>query len=104
MNLANLIFSGTLGCLYGIVVISGTGTISLGFNKNGERTRSSGWGPLLGDDGSGYQISFQALKAVVQQHDKRGPPTKLTEAILGELKISNPEVSSLPFYPIEIYF
>lgn len=36
--------SGTNGILYGIVVISGTGTISYGFDKSGKSKRAAGWG------------------------------------------------------------
>jgi N-acetylglucosamine kinase-like BadF-type ATPase len=32
------------GLLYGTVIISGTGMIAYGFNKNKEETRSGGWG------------------------------------------------------------
>jgi N-acetylglucosamine kinase-like BadF-type ATPase len=39
---------GTLGKLEGIVVISGTGTISVGFNPAGEHQRAAGWGYCLG--------------------------------------------------------
>jgi len=40
----------------GIVVISGTGSISYGRNANGEAARAGGWGYVLGDEGSGYWI------------------------------------------------
>ena len=36
--------SGTEGVLYGTVVISGTGMISLGFDKQGNTVRAGGWG------------------------------------------------------------
>ena len=43
------------GCLkyYGIIVISGTGSIAYGRNKKGEEVRAGGWGHILGDEGSG---------------------------------------------------
>ncbi|KAF2078281.1 hypothetical protein CYY_000373 [Polysphondylium violaceum] len=80
--------SGTKGVLYGVVVISGTGTISLGFNKQGERTRSAGYGPLLGDYGSGYQIGFDILRAVLRAKDEVGPKTSLTGAVLKQLNLT----------------
>jgi hypothetical protein len=39
-----LVDSGTDGNLFGLVVISGTGTITYGVNKEGETTRAAGWG------------------------------------------------------------
>ena len=36
--------SGTKGKLFGVVVISGTGTISVGFDAKGETARAAGWG------------------------------------------------------------
>lgn len=42
---------GTGGKLYGCVLVAGTGTIALGFNRGGNLARASGAGPLLGDQG-----------------------------------------------------
>ena len=36
--------SGTKGKLFGVVVISGTGTISVGFDEHGNTKRAAGWG------------------------------------------------------------
>ncbi|GAM23872.1 hypothetical protein SAMD00019534_070470 [Acytostelium subglobosum LB1] len=80
--------SGTLGKLYGVVVISGTGTIAWGINRQGVKSRSAGWGPLLGDDGSGYQIGFDILKHVCRAKDESGPKTQLTQAVFNKLAIS----------------
>lgn len=83
--------SGTDGNLFGLVVISGTGTITYGVNKEGETTRAAGWGPLLGDRGSGYQIGYEILNAVVRALDGRGPATSLVEAVLAKLNLSKGE-------------
>src|SRR5215212_6928630 len=66
----------------GVVVISGTGSISYGRNAKGEAARSGGWGYVLGDEGSGYWIGRAALRAVLRQSDKRGPRTALTPLLL----------------------
>ena len=57
----------------GVVVISGTGSISYGRNAQGEAARAGGWGYVLGDEGSGYWIGRAALRAVLRQADRRGP-------------------------------
>ncbi|MBA3297577.1 MAG: hypothetical protein H0U19_11630 [Acidobacteria bacterium] len=66
----------------GVVVISGTGSISYGRNAKGESARSGGWGYVLGDEGSGYWIGRSALRAVLREADKRGPKTALTPLLL----------------------
>ncbi|SDN76216.1 N-acetylglucosamine kinase [Alkalicoccus daliensis] len=66
----------------GILVISGTGSNSLGIINSGEFFRSGGWGHFLGDEGSGYQIGMHALQHLTKAFDKRGAPTLLTEKIL----------------------
>ncbi len=66
----------------GVVVISGTGSISYGRNAGGEAARSGGWGYVLGDEGSGYWIGRAAVRAVLRESDRRGPETVLTQLLL----------------------
>jgi N-acetylglucosamine kinase-like BadF-type ATPase len=72
----------------GIVVIAGTGSIAMGVNGSGEEARSGGWGPTLGDEGSGYDIARRALKAVAASFDGRSPQTVLTERFCKKLGIA----------------
>ena len=72
----------------GIVVISGTGSISYGRNAKGEAARSGGWGYVLGDEGSGYWIGRAALRAVLKEADKRGPATALSPMLLAHFGVS----------------
>ncbi len=83
--------SGTRGRLFGIVLISGTGMIAMGFDEAGKRCRAGGWGALLGDGGSGYAIGAAALRAVTWAADGRGPDTLLTELILDRLHLEGEE-------------
>lgn len=39
--------SGTKGKLFGVVVISGTGTIAVGFDASGQTARAAGWGFVI---------------------------------------------------------
>ena len=45
-----------------MVLISGTGMIAVGYKNPLERARVGGWGPLLGDRGSGFDIGQEVLK------------------------------------------
>ncbi|EAL65265.1 hypothetical protein DDB_G0284433 [Dictyostelium discoideum AX4] len=83
--------SGTQGKLFGVVIICGTGCISLGFNREGVSGRSGGWGPLLGDYGSGYQIGYDILRHVLKAKDQVGPKTSLTQVLLEKLQLTKEE-------------
>ncbi len=64
----------------GVAVISGTGSLAMA--RDGWRKLAvGGWGALLGDEGSAYDIGLNALRAVCQADDGRLPPTALSEAV-----------------------
>lgn len=75
----------------GVVVISGTGAIAYGVSHHGVAARAGGWGPTLGDEGSGYWIGRRALAAVMRDVDGRGPQTDLTRLVLHHLSLARPE-------------
>ena len=74
----------------GVIIISGTGAIVYGINADGKEARASGWGYLLGDEGSGYDIAIRGLRAVVRAADGRDDPTELTNRILTKLELNEP--------------
>jgi N-acetylglucosamine kinase-like BadF-type ATPase len=74
----------------GVIVISGTGAIVYGINADGRDARASGWGYLLGDEGSGYDIAIKGLQAVTRAADGRGDRTELTDRILNGLELNEP--------------
>lgn len=76
---------------YGIMVISGTGSIAVGVNKEGVQGRSGGWGHILGDEGSGYAIGLRGLRAVCRAYDGRGLPTLLQQLLEEQMGFSKPE-------------
>ncbi|HTV02024.1 MAG TPA: BadF/BadG/BcrA/BcrD ATPase family protein, partial [Luteitalea sp.] len=79
------------GLAPGIVVIAGTGSIAYGRNDRNEAARAGGWGYILADEGSGFWIGRQALRAVVREHDGRGPATSLTPLVLEFFGVTRPE-------------
>lgn len=72
-----------------IALISGTGSFCFGTSDSGSRETCGGWGGLLGDEGGGYWIAMEGLKAVTRQADGRGPVTLLTQHILPYLGLQN---------------
>ncbi|MGI6566786.1 MAG: hypothetical protein GX047_06390 [Firmicutes bacterium] len=75
----------------GIILIAGTGSIAFGIDDTGREVRAGGWGPILGDEGSGYFIGKAALTAVLWEYDGRGKPTSLTERITSFLGTPRPD-------------
>ncbi|MFA6075964.1 MAG: BadF/BadG/BcrA/BcrD ATPase family protein [Negativicutes bacterium] len=65
------------GKKHGIVVISGTGSIAYGVNARGEEFRAGGFGHLIGDEGSGYDISMNAIRCALTAEEGRSQPTAL---------------------------
>ena len=74
----------------GVIVISGTGAIVYGIDADGKEARASGWGYLLGDEGSGYDIAIKGLRAVARAADGRGRATGLTNRMLNALELNEP--------------
>jgi N-acetylmuramic acid 6-phosphate etherase len=75
---------------WGVGVVAGTGSCVWGRTPDGRTTRAGGWGPLLGDDGSGYALVVDALRAVTRRADRRGRATSLTDRFLGRLGVQDP--------------
>jgi N-acetylglucosamine kinase-like BadF-type ATPase len=61
----------------GLIIIAGTGSILLGKTANEPKKVVGGWGRVLGDEGSGYFIGLQALKAVTRDFDGIAPSGSL---------------------------
>jgi len=66
----------------GIITIAGTGSIAFGRNADGRTARAGGWGFLFGDEGGGFDITRQALRAALRHEEGWGPPTSLRAALL----------------------
>ena len=61
------------------VAICGTGSMAAGEDKDGNLQISGGWGHIVGDEGSGYAIAVNALKACCLMCD-RNENTPLLES------------------------
>ena len=88
---ARIALTGAVGFGSGVVVISGTGSVAFGRNGGGDEARAGGWGPTIGDEGSGYAIARDGLSAIVRAHDGRGKRTVMTEMLCYDYDMCSPE-------------
>lgn len=65
----------------GIAVVAGTGSMVMVRTPAGARVTVGGWGSVMGDEGSAYDIARRALRAAAHAEDGWGPPTRLADAI-----------------------
>jgi N-acetylglucosamine kinase-like BadF-type ATPase len=87
---ARVALAGATGAKPGVVIIAGTGSIACGVNSRGRFARAGGWGPTMGDEGSGSYIGRRALESVMMSYDYRGEPTSMMEPILRHFGVSSP--------------
>ena len=71
----------------GMILIAGTGAVCYGKNAEGKPHRCGGWGNIFDDEGSGYAIGRDILKAVARSLDGRAKPTALTGLLFNEWKV-----------------
>jgi N-acetylglucosamine kinase-like BadF-type ATPase len=76
---------------WGVALICGTGSIAWGRAPDGRSTRAGGWGYLLGDEGSGYDIAVRALRLATQTADGRASAPALLQAALDHWDLRAPE-------------
>jgi N-acetylglucosamine kinase-like BadF-type ATPase len=91
VNDAALVLAAGTPAGWGLALICGTGAIAVGRTPDGRTTRAGGWGPLLGDEGSGYALGRAALQAVMRAYDGRASRTVLTTGILSAWGLPSPD-------------
>lgn len=111
---------GAIGIDPGILLIAGTGSIVIGRDKDRSMFRVGGWGPYFGDEGSGFWIGREAVRAALRSVDSQSP-TEFTQRVTETLglkaisevvgawaggKIGVPDIAALfpdvaMFYPQE---
>jgi N-acetylmuramic acid 6-phosphate etherase len=73
-----------------VLVLSGTGSCCFGRSGGGKTAKFGGWGHIIGDKGSGYEIGLRALKAVVYYFDCDGEWSSLGQRLLRVLQLNEP--------------
>jgi N-acetylglucosamine kinase-like BadF-type ATPase len=66
----------------GIALISGTGSVAYGRDRDGREARAGGWGWLVGDDGSGAWLAREAARELMRRSDAGEALGTLGEAML----------------------
>lgn len=82
----------------GIAVISGTGSNVFGVGAGGRSWRAGGWGHVLGDEGSGYWLALQSIKAAIRDREASGPATALSAAAVAFFKTASVEELAMSVY------
>jgi N-acetylglucosamine kinase-like BadF-type ATPase len=80
--------AGASGGEPGVVLIGGGGAIGYGLTADGREALAGGFGYLLGDEGSAFDIGLQAIAAACRMEDRRGEPTSLRAAALAHFGIA----------------
>lgn len=86
---AEIAIEDAFGAGPGILLTAGTGSIAYGKGPTGVLARCGGWGPVIGDEGSGAWIGRRALGIVAASEDGREPETTLGGAILSALELES---------------
>ncbi len=73
----------------GAVALSGTGSDAFVLKDGKTLVSVGGWGPLFGDEGSGYDIGLRSVKAAIYAYDGRRPPTALTQLVMEQFRIAD---------------
>ncbi|HTP80157.1 MAG TPA: BadF/BadG/BcrA/BcrD ATPase family protein [Bacteroidota bacterium] len=80
---------GAFGGEAGIAIIAGTGSLVMGKDSRGRIHRAGGWGRYLGDEGSGYTIGREGLRAVAKMIDGAGKKTVLAKRLAVEFGLGS---------------
>jgi N-acetylglucosamine kinase-like BadF-type ATPase len=92
VNDAELVLAGGTPEAWGVALISGTGSVCLGRTREGRAVRVGGWGPLLGDEGSAYDIAMRSLRKATQAADGRAEAPALLQAVLEHWSLRDPSL------------
>jgi N-acetylglucosamine kinase-like BadF-type ATPase len=85
----------------GIIVIAGTGSIAFGRNAEARTARAGGWGYIFGDEGGGFDLARQALRAALRMEEGWGPVTELRRVLLEATGAENVNAVMHRFYTPE---
>ncbi len=88
---ADIALEDAFGAGPGILLLAGTGSIAWGKGPTGLTGRCGGWGPFIGDEGSGAWLGRRALGMAAAAADGREPETALTGALVAATQVASVE-------------
>ncbi|NOX37773.1 MAG: hypothetical protein GXO78_09590 [Calditrichaeota bacterium] len=91
MTDAEILHYSIFGDRAGILISSGTGSICLIRDPQGNYHQIGGRGFLLGDEGSGFFIGNQAIRTALHDAELGRPPSPLTRELLAFYGLEQPE-------------
>ncbi len=77
----------------GILLLSGTGSMAMARSPDGRMLRAGGFGDLIGDEGSAYDIGRRALAQLSRELDGRHPATPFGNQLAARLELAGPDYS-----------
>jgi N-acetylglucosamine kinase-like BadF-type ATPase len=83
--------AGGLRSSSGFLLLSGTGSIAYARTEDGRSFRAGGLGHWLGDEGSAFDVSFQALSRFLRSLEGRDLPCSFGDALLAHFGLALPE-------------
>ena len=82
----------------GIIVVAGTGSVVFGENAQGETMRAGGWGYVFGDEGSGFGLARDAVRAGLDALDGIGPETSLVSVLTARFGVVDLRLMPMVMY------
>lgn len=98
-NDAQLAYIAKIGRTSGLLVIAGTGSVAVGYKQ--QWSKIGGWGPILGDKGSGYDLAVGLYRELTNTIDTNQPLNEWQQAFLDWLNVSCAEDAIRMFYESE---
>ncbi len=77
------------GAVSGIGLISGTGSIAVGYDRDGRLIAAGGWGGFIGDEGSATGLFRDSARAAVLAYDRGDQEDPLSTALLELLDLAD---------------
>jgi N-acetylglucosamine kinase-like BadF-type ATPase len=81
-------YIGAIGLEPGILLIAGTGSIAIGRRADGSMVRVGGWGPIFGDEGSGFWIGREVIQAALRANDS-GEEAEFVSSVCEALQLNS---------------
>jgi N-acetylglucosamine kinase-like BadF-type ATPase len=72
-----------------LAIIAGTGSFVYGEDRQRRGVRGGGWGPVIGDPGSGYSLGLAAIRHLAKTFDGTDAPDEFAGSIAARLGVDS---------------